>query len=979
MKRIVILILFSLLSSIVFAQHSSIEEIEQKLEIYADSIRTSNCAIVESFVYDLLNFINYIHIYGPEADKTINRFGNVIHTEYTKVISTIRYDSLNKDLWKISIDLSSARYVIRLFRGFLIDLGNIYGEQYIARLHNSAKNSMNDALKVSGEWENYKHSQLNTYNLYNYDLIERTYIDELQLYLLYDDVNLFLELYNSTLTSNLQDVAKAQMAQDCYDILLDYHNPNMARRVLEMWIDYDNNEETHLADYQERSRTKLGMLAYHQHNYLLAYFYSSYVDFVFQDRGKDLWRYFYDINEFLRQLETRALVELNTETDPTLARRKALNYFEFADSLITSDVRCQNLSASSPSMCSVIYHQLASLYVSNGDHEAAERTIQKAADKDNGYFNLNTSLAYANLLIHIEKHASAKEILYQCIDNLSLSKYNLRSKLEVYRLLLAIEKAEGNNETLSHIAEQYFKIEKEYYYKELSLQPSYQRKSYWESEFNLQYMSANAGHLASISTKCASTGYDAALFQKGLLLRFDAIEATNVNNSGDTQLVEAYHQWQDCSEKDVQDSVKYIAADKYANLYSMHPEFVTDIKHLTWKDIQSVLKPGEIAIEFIETYDSSNRMIYGAYLLGLEYEMPLYLTLCQSETLKNLLKKTVSGGYYPDIYTPIAQSKVYDLIWARIEPYLDGISKIYFSPQGLLTQLNIEVLSKEENQYPLNQIYDMYRMSSTALLMDARDESIYSSATLMGGIDYNSNLQSFMNKRQNTVGDSPSISRGSSKEWDPLPHTSIEVEGIDKMLQKKKVVTQIYKGEMASEESFKAMTYQSNSMIHIATHGFYFPSNEAQKWEYFVSDNNERDYVSPLRRSGLVLAGGNHAWLGEDIPEGVEDGIVSAHEIANMNLSATELVVLSACQTGLGEISNDGVSGIQRAFKLAGVKTLVMSLWEVSDKATSIMMKSFYKNLTKGKSKRESFNAAIESVKKWNDNPYYWAAFIMLD
>lgn len=977
MKRLFVVILFNLLCSTILAQYHSIDNVEHKLEIYADSIKISNYAIVESFVYDLLNFISYIQIYGSESDKTINRFGNVIYTEYTKIVSNIRYDSLNTNLWELSVDFSSARSVIHLFRGFLIDLSNIYGGQYVDRLHKSAENSMNDTLINSEDWGSYKHSLLNTYNLYNYDLIERTYIDELQMYLLYDDINLFLDLYDSILTSNLKDIAKAQMAQDCYDILIDYHNPNMAQRILEIWNEYDDKAETHLYDYKERSRTKLGMLAYHQHNYPLAYYYSSWVDFVIQDKGKDIWRYFEDVNEFLRQLETRALVELNSETDFDLARRKALNYFEFADSLITDDVRCRNKSAASPSMCSVIYNQLASLYVSKGDYNAAEHIIKKSAAKDNGYFNLNTSIANANLLISIEKYASAKEILYRCLDNLSLSKYNLRSKLNVYRLLLSIEKELDNEEALSHIVEQYFKTEMEYYYKELSLQPSYQRKNYWENEFNLQYMSANAGHLASINSKCASTGYDAALFQKGLLLRFDAIEAFNVNNSGDAELVEAYRHWVECSEKEVPDSIRYAVAERYTDLYSMHPEFVTDIKHMSWKYIQTVLEPSEIAIEFIETYDSSNQGIYGAYLLKSEYEMPLYITLCKSETLKNLLKKTTKGGYYPDIYNPIAQGKVYDLIWSKIEPHLNGVSKIFFSPQGLLTQLNIEILTKQEGLSPLNQKYDMYRISSTALLLDDNSDGFYSSATLMGGIDYDIDLTS-QQSTSNLTG-SISTSRGGNKEWDPLPHTAIEVEGIEKLLQKKKVATKIYTDDMASEEFFKSMTYQSNSMIHIATHGFYFPFNEAQKWEYFINDNEERKYISPLKRSGLVLAGGNHAWLGEDIPEGVEDGIVSAHEIANMNLSDTELVVLSACQTGLGEISNEGVSGIQRAFKLAGVKTLVMSLWEVSDEATSIMMKSFYKNLTKGKSKRDSFNAAIQSVKKWNDNPYYWAAFIMLD
>lgn len=124
---------------------------------------------------------------------------------------------------------------------------------------------------------------------------------------------------------------------------------------------------------------------------------------------------------------------------------------------------------------------------------------------------------------------------------------------------------------------------------------------------------------------------------------------------------------------------------------------------------------------------------------------------------------------------------------------------------------------------------------------------------------------------------------------------------------------------------------------------------------------------------------GSNSWLGESLPEGLEDGILTGEEIAGMNLSNTDLVVLSACQTGLGEITRDGVYGLQRAFKAAGVGTIVMSLWEVNDEATELMMTKFYSHLSLGKSKRESFDYAVSAVKAEYDDPEYWAAFIMID
>ena len=127
------------------------------------------------------------------------------------------------------------------------------------------------------------------------------------------------------------------------------------------------------------------------------------------------------------------------------------------------------------------------------------------------------------------------------------------------------------------------------------------------------------------------------------------------------------------------------------------------------------------------------------------------------------------------------------------------------------------------------------------------------------------------------------------------------------------------------------------------------------------------------------MAGGNKAWTGEPVPDGVEDGILTAEEISTLDLRNCDVVVLSACETGLGEITDEGVYGLQRAFKNAGVNTIIMSLWEVDDDATSFMMQSFYRNLLKGMEKKDAFEASQKDLKKKYTDPRYWAAFIMLD
>jgi CHAT domain-containing protein len=140
--------------------------------------------------------------------------------------------------------------------------------------------------------------------------------------------------------------------------------------------------------------------------------------------------------------------------------------------------------------------------------------------------------------------------------------------------------------------------------------------------------------------------------------------------------------------------------------------------------------------------------------------------------------------------------------------------------------------------------------------------------------------------------------------------------------------------------------------------------------------------INPLTRCGLLFAGSNIALSGHssELPEGVQDGILTAKEISLMDLRDADLVVLSACETAKGDITSEGVFGLQRAFKMAGVQTIIMSLWKVNDQATQLLMTEFYNNwIGKHQSKREAFRNAQNAVRTQYEEPEYWAGFIMLD
>ena len=175
----------------------------------------------------------------------------------------------------------------------------------------------------------------------------------------------------------------------------------------------------------------------------------------------------------------------------------------------------------------------------------------------------------------------------------------------------------------------------------------------------------------------------------------------------------------------------------------------------------------------------------------------------------------------------------------------------------------------------------------------------------------------------------------------------------------------------ASEERFKKQSKQ-HRVIHIATHG-YFVEGDCREDRNVAGENS-------LLQSGLVLAGGNLHGAGAD-SVGAEDGILTALEVSSLDLRGTDLVVLSACETGLGKIEQgEGVYGLRRAFQIAGVRTVVSSLWQISDDETARFMKELYsqKAITYPELMRKAMLNRLNQLRLRHlpTNPSLWAGFI---
>ena len=285
--------------------------------------------------------------------------------------------------------------------------------------------------------------------------------------------------------------------------------------------------------------------------------------------------------------------------------------------------------------------------------------------------------------------------------------------------------------------------------------------------------------------------------------------------------------------------------------------------------------------------------------------------------------------------------------------------------------------------------YKIYRLSSTRELAAKEKMTPSHQAALHGGSDYYANVGLNDNTPRVIYPAERADVRGmdlrGGKEY--LPHTKDEVQQIEKILTEAHWGCRVDSAANGTEESFKALSGEKTQYLHLATHGFYYTPEEADyiQYDFFqINDYIASDEDKALSRSGLILSGANHLLEGEELPVDAEDGILTAKEIAQMDLRGLDLVVLSACQTGLGDIAqSEGVFGLQRGFKKAGANSILMSLWEVDDRATQILMTQFYKRLLAEENKCLALKAAQQFLRKVDggkyDAPQYWAAFILLD
>jgi CHAT domain-containing protein/tetratricopeptide (TPR) repeat protein len=414
----------------------------------------------------------------------------------------------------------------------------------------------------------------------------------------------------------------------------------------------------------------------------------------------------------------------------------------------------------------------------------------------------------------------------------------------------------------------------------------------------------------------------------------------------------------------------------------------------SWRTVQQALRPGEAALEFVQLRATmTHRARYAALLLLPGRAAPELTLLGDVDSVDRLLS---GAGTRPLTYAEqlygqgAAGRELFAALWQPLTTALAGVRRVYLAPVGALHQLNFRALPAGPGGRTLGDRHEIVALTSTRRLADpafaAPSAPAGGPALLFGGLDYETPLAAGAPvaappgavAERTDAGDD----RGGARRWTYLPETRREVETIDSLLRRHALPVRLVTGAAGTEALLKTAcrSEPSPSIVHLATHGFFYAEPKKPQSDDYTAQPGFLYSENPMLRSGLILAGANPAWSATTRPTTADDGILTAEEVTLLHLDQTALVVLSACETGLGEARDyEGLYGLQRAFRVAGARAMIMTLWRVPDQPTRELMVDFYERLTKGEAVRAAFDQAVKALRAKYGAAYYWAGFVLVE
>ncbi len=686
----------------------------------------------------------------------------------------------------------------------------------------------------------------------------------------------------------------------------------------------------------------------------------------------------------------------------------------------------------------IALNNLSKYYYSTEDFDkalSASREAERYYRKKGG---LNTSL-YAKILTNQALYEAKHDNLEKAIS-LSLSADSIHRQVlgnsNPDNVLLWFNLANyyiktGKTDEAQQRFHEALKLQMQHVRNNFSHLSPHKRELYWDTK---SFIFHSAPYMACLIEKNDSAlidAYDAQLFSKGVLLNSEIDFNNFLSKMDDQKLKEKYSELSiiknkiDLLEHDpTKEAQKQIsklrdkAEDLTSELMKGCKEFgdFTQSMSIRYPQIIEALKKNEAAIEFFDIETQKGDRIYWALLARHGQKAPKLFRLFSKNELNDFhfagMPLTDALTTQEGINAVFEDTLIGHKVWTdKLMKELEGVKNIWFAPTGLFYQWGIEYLRYGDKR--INDLFGLHRISSTKFFAQQKGSGMndnITEAAIFGGLYYDASADDLQaanaklseGKRDYIseyeamlLNDSTDVAMAEEQmlagltrdglsvdDIVYLPGTLTEAKRILECLLMHDIEAKLYKEDEGTEEAFKNLSGRGISLLHVATHGFSFSPEDVDQDAYSylnIYSDNAIQADNSLSYSGLLLSGAKNVLTGKPLPDSLENGVLTAKEIAKLDLRGLNLAVLSACQTGLGELKEDGVFGLQRGFKKAGAQTLVMSLWSVGDDTTQLMMTSFYEALLSALSRHDAFLKAQVAVRNAYPEPFDWASFIMLD
>jgi len=600
---------------------------------------------------------------------------------------------------------------------------------------------------------------------------------------------------------------------------------------------------------------------------------------------------------------------------------------------------------------------LASIYTIEGDLYYKEHQYEKSEDKYKDARKLYDRAFSKNHPDYVKVLSKLSKVAYMQ-DNLKKSKRLIDEALSNYRQFIQI------------------------YFPALSER---EKAKFWNTiKPDFEFYNTLAVRLYHSDNSVLEEMYNNALISKALLLNSSIKIRERIINSGDQELISKFADWN--RKKEVMTSAlsmseeELIEAGIDLNALKSEVELLEkelsekselfgqsfEEKKITWENVKNSLKANEVAIEMIRfryfDHTFTDSVMYALMHVKLNNKRRPELILLRDG--KHLEHKFLNY-YRNSIKYKLKDVYSYERFWEPISREVGNFSTIYLSPDGVYNQINLEAIPVGDGKYVLDNS-NIILLSNTKDIYfkrqkEAMEEQADKNAAIMFG-----NPDFYLTASTET-----------NRAITDLPGTQKEIEELHNLLSSRGWSTEDYVRKEASEEKVKEL--DNPRVFHVATHGFFTSNDDIGEGIAEIEISEVRAIQNPLLRTGLLLTGAGDLLNRTTYNYNIENGILTAYEAMNLNLDYTDLVVLSACETGLGDVQiGEGVFGLQRAFLVAGAETLIMSLFKVSDEATQELMVNFYKKWLETGNKRESFVASKKEIRSKYPEPIYWGAFIMM-